>query len=79
MGVTPRGDHLRGAGHLPAHPADRGDQLGDGVLGDHGVIQHYRVQRTPTFPLTTPVSATMTRTASNTRFGRSQAANRRRQ
>ena len=37
----------RGAGHLAADPADRRDQLGDGVLGGHRVLQHRGVQRPP--------------------------------
>jgi hypothetical protein len=34
------GDDLAGAGDRTAHPADRGDQLGDGVLGGDRVIQY---------------------------------------
>jgi hypothetical protein len=30
--------HLRCAGHLADHPADSGDQLGDGVLGGHRIV-----------------------------------------
>ena len=33
------------AGHLAGHPADGRDQLGDGVLGRHGVRQDRRVHR----------------------------------
>jgi hypothetical protein len=32
-------------GHQPAHPPNRRDQLGDGVLGGHGVVEQGRVQR----------------------------------
>ena len=32
-------------GHHPGHPADRGDQLGDGVLGRHRIRQDRRVHR----------------------------------
>ena len=40
-----RRDHLAAAGHLPAHPADRRDQLGDGVLGGHRVVEDRGVHR----------------------------------
>ena len=40
-----RRDLLRGTGHLPPHPADRRDQLGDGVLGRHRIRQHRGVDR----------------------------------
>ena len=33
-----------GPGDDPAHPADGGDQLGDGVLGGHGVVQESGVE-----------------------------------
>ena len=45
MGPALLGDHLGGAGHVAGDPADRGDQLGDGVLGGHRVIQHRGIQR----------------------------------
>ncbi len=48
------GYHLRRAGNLATHPADRGDQLGHGVLGGHRVIEHRRVQRPPCLPLQHP-------------------------
>jgi hypothetical protein len=35
------------ARHLPAHPADRGDQLGDGVLGGDRIGQDGGVHRPP--------------------------------
>ncbi len=38
-----RRDHLAGAGHHPRHLADRGHQLGDGVLGGDRVVEHRRV------------------------------------
>ena len=38
-------DLLRRAGHLPGHPPDRGDQLGDGVLRGHRIGQDRRVHR----------------------------------
>jgi hypothetical protein len=47
MRGAPRRRHLRRTRHLPDHPADRGDQLGDGVLGGHRVIEHHRIQRPP--------------------------------
>ncbi|TQK49862.1 uncharacterized protein (TIGR02680 family) [Streptomyces sp. SLBN-118] len=39
--------HLLGAGDLTDHPANGGDDLGDGVLGGHRVIKHRGVQRPP--------------------------------
>ena len=44
------GDHRGRAGHLPGDPADRGDQLGDRVLGGDRVIQHRGVQRPAGLP-----------------------------
>jgi hypothetical protein len=79
MGVTARGDDLRRARGFPGHSADRSDQLGDGVLGSDRVIEHHGVQRTTGFPARTPVSVTTMRTASKIRFGRLEAASRRRQ
>ena len=38
-------DHLGRTRHLAAHPADRADQLGDGVLGGHRIIEHRGIQR----------------------------------
>ena len=32
------------SGDDPSHPADRRDQLGDGVLGGHGVVEERRVE-----------------------------------
>ena len=40
-----RRDLLRRAGHLPRHPPDRRDQLGDGVLGGHRIGQDRGVHR----------------------------------
>ena len=45
MGAAVLPDHLHRARHLAAHPADRADQLGDGVLGGHRVIEHRGIQR----------------------------------
>ena len=36
--------HVFRSGDDPAHPADGGDQLGDGVLGGHGVVEQRRVE-----------------------------------
>jgi hypothetical protein len=44
MTGAPRSDHLGRAGHQPGHPADRGDQLDDRVLGGHRVIQDRGIQ-----------------------------------
>jgi hypothetical protein len=41
------GDHRRRARHLPAHPADRRDQLRDRVLGRDRVLQDRGVHRPP--------------------------------
>ena len=49
-----RRDLLRRAGHLPGHPADRRDQLGDGVLGGHRIGQDRRVHRPAAPPLEHP-------------------------
>jgi hypothetical protein len=51
------GDDLRGTGHFAANPTDRGDQLGDGVLSGHRVIEHRRVHSAPGPPFSTPVWA----------------------
>jgi hypothetical protein len=44
------GDHRGGSRHLPADPADRRDQLGDGVLGGDRVVEHGGVQRPAGLP-----------------------------
>ena len=50
MGPAVLPDHLRRAGHRPGDPADRGDQLGDRVLGGHRVIQDRGIQRPTGLP-----------------------------
>lgn len=45
VGGAPDGGGLPGVGDLADEPADRGDQLGDGVLGGDRVVQHGGVQR----------------------------------
>jgi hypothetical protein len=47
-------DDPRGAGHHPAHLADRGDQLRHGVLSGDRIIEHHRVQRPPRLPAQHP-------------------------
>jgi hypothetical protein len=47
MGGAVGGDHLTGARHLAADPADRADQLGDGVLGGDRIVEDRGIQRTP--------------------------------
>jgi hypothetical protein len=38
---------LAGRSHQPAHPTDRRDQLGDGVLGGDRILQDGGVQHPP--------------------------------
>jgi hypothetical protein len=45
---------LTGHSHQPADPADRRDQLGDGVLGGDRILQDRGVQHPPTPPLEHP-------------------------
>ena len=45
MAGAHRRDLLRRAGHLPGHLADRGRQLGHGVLGGHRVSQDGGIHR----------------------------------
>ena len=73
------GDHLGCAGHLPAYPPDRPDQLGHRVLGGHRVIKHRGVQRAARFTRQHPGLGHHRLTASKIRFGRSEAPSRRRQ
>lgn len=58
VGVVVRGAlHRRdlvGAGNLADHRADRGDELGDGVLGGDRVVQHGGVQCPPVLALKDP-------------------------
>ncbi len=72
-------DDLRGAGHVPADPADHRDQLSHGVLGGDRVVQDRGIQRPPGLALQRPVCDTTAFTASKIRFGGSEAASRRRQ
>jgi hypothetical protein len=46
-GATHRRGLFRGPGHDPGHPADRGDQLGDRVLGRHRIGQDRGIHRPP--------------------------------
>ena len=73
------GDHLGGTRDLAAHPADRADQLGDGVLGGDRVVEDGGIHRPPGLALNAPVAATTVLTASKIRFGDAEAANLRRQ
>jgi hypothetical protein len=73
------GDHPGGTRHVAADPADRRDQLSDGVLGGDRIIQDRRVNARRVLPFNAPVPATMAFTASKVRFGTSDTANRRRQ
>ena len=79
LGSALRGHHLAGAGDLAADPADRGDQLGHGVLAGDRVIEDRGVQRPPRLAGQRTGRRDDTLTASKIRFGRSQAASRRRQ
>ena len=47
MGGAVGGDDLRGAEYFAADPADRRDQLGDGVLGGDRIIEDRGIQRPP--------------------------------
>ena len=68
-------DHLGRAGHLTGHPADRGDQLGDRVLGGDRVVEDRGVHRPAGLAASAPRSAPITcRTASKIRFGACRAA-----
>jgi hypothetical protein len=61
---------LAGAGDGPAHAPDRGDDLGDGVLGRDGVVEQRRVQCPAGLARRTPVASITERTASKIRSGR---------
>ena len=50
MGPALLGDHRVRAGHLAGHPPDRGDQLGDRVLGGHRVVEDRGIQRAAGLP-----------------------------
>ena len=49
-----RESHVHSAGNDPAHPTDGGDQLGDRVLGGHGIIQQCRIERSAGLSLQHP-------------------------
>jgi hypothetical protein len=50
MGPAVLGDHDARPGHLAGHPTDRRDQLGDGVLGGHRIVEHRGIQRSTGLP-----------------------------
>jgi hypothetical protein len=79
--VVVMGDQLDPAGlrHQAADPADRRDQLGDRVLGRHGILQDGGVQHPPTPTPSTPVASTTWPTASKIRLGRGEVRSRARQ
>jgi hypothetical protein len=62
--------------HQPPHPADGGDQLGDGVLGGDRVARMVESSTRRRRPASTPVASTTWRMASKTRRGRSEARSR---
>jgi hypothetical protein len=63
----------------PPHPTDGRDQLGDGVLGGHRVLQERGIQYPPPPTLQHPVCSTTWRTTSKIRRGRGEARSRARQ
>ncbi|KLO26849.1 hypothetical protein ABH37_17345 [Mycobacterium haemophilum] len=65
--------------HLAAHPPDRADQLGHGVLGATASSSTVESKAPRVLAARTPVTATTALTVSKIRLGRSEAANRRRQ
>ena len=73
------GDDLGGTGDFAADPADRADQLGDGVLGGDRVVEDRGTQCPSGLARKAPVAATTVLTASKIRFGDAEAVNLRRQ
>ena len=64
---------------LPPHPPDRADQLSHRVLGGHRVIEHRGIQRATGLARQRPGLGHHGFDRLKIRFGRSEAANRRRQ
>ena len=79
MGAAVFGDNCCGGRDLAVDTADRGDQLGHGVLGGHRVVEDGGIQGRRVLLATAPVAVTTALTASKIRFGRSETASRRRQ
>jgi len=62
-------------GH-PAHPTDGRDQLGDGVLGGHGIVKQRRVEGPACLSLqSTPFASMTERTALQMRCGSPEVRN----
>ncbi|SCF73005.1 hypothetical protein GA0115254_114112 [Streptomyces sp. Ncost-T10-10d] len=72
------GCHLVSSRNLPDDRADGGDELGDGVLRATASSSTVESSARRCLPLNTPMALTISRTASNTRFGRVERASRRR-
>ena len=56
LGLVVVGDELdcSGPGDHPEHPTDGGDQLGDGVLSGHGVVEEGRIEGSASLALQDP-------------------------